>query len=220
MNSPITTTRKLKKNKDRYGAFESATFDKAQELGFESVDTKSPIRSVDAGAVTITATPKTDIKPKKQELSRVVSNNRKLKLTDVRGKAPQKSKAVAGMTSKERITLRNACLVAVYCLVVVSLIVVIALNATALTNITKANAALQTSVTELSAEHSVLSSELSVLTDPARLMTLAKEMNLTASATDATVVAMEIPQLLPKTEVVFQTNWFDQLCNFVGNIIA
>ncbi|MEG1805701.1 MAG: hypothetical protein RR327_04820 [Clostridia bacterium] len=216
----LTTGREINSKKDREGAFERKSYNVETTLGLDSgVANLNNIRSVDSTVEnglntkqTPQVTPKASVK---------LGEKKKLRISDNYAQQVSKSKIVAGVAPREKMTARNIVMVCVYCLVVVALVAVIALNANALTSISAKNADLRTSIEELNATYSVLSSELTALNDPTRLSELAMStLGLTAETSGVKVIELSMPKVLPRVEAVHKTNWFDSLCDEISSFIG
>lgn len=216
----LTTGREIKSKQDREGAFDRNSFNVETTLGINNSATEMKnIRSVDSTVDNAPNTnqatqtiPKTTVK---------LGDKKKLRISDTYANQVSKTKIVAGVAPREKMTARNIVMVCVYCLVVVALVAVIALNANALTTISAKNANLTNEITDLTSQYSVLTSELSALNDPTRLSELATTtLGLTAETSGIQVIEMSLPKVLPRVETIPKTNWFDTFCDGISSIFG
>ena len=210
----LTTRREIKTKQDRNGSFERKVFDKETTISNEKLN-------ID-GIVSVQNTVAPKIEKKQEQKTEVKIVGSKLRVTDTYAGTARSTKIVAGVAPKEKMTSRNVLMVTVYCLVVVALVAVIALNASALGGMAAKNAVLSGEVSAMATEYSALSAELSALSDVSRVTQLAQNsLNLSAAAAAGVeVVEVGMPTVLPPVEVVFQTNWFDSICDSVSGFFG
>ena len=113
--------------------------------------------------------------------------------------------------TKTKVTTKNIAMMVAFSVVAVALSIVIAVNAISLGTLTEKNAKLQGEITAFQAEYALLNNELLSVSNANIISGLAENtLDMTASAASQTV-GYVVPGYKAVEEVVYQTNWFDEL---------